>query len=146
MAQLPNFHKLLTKHDIDYEVLTAGEYKRTLTIFGENTDKGRQKFLEDLEETHILFKEWVTEHRAQVDIEEVAKGEVWYGQRAVDKALVDGVQTSDDYIVGRSGEADVYEVKYHEKKTLAEKIGISAATLVEAVGLRLSKWLMGPKQ
>lgn len=145
VAQIPNFHKLLTKHDIDYEVLTAGEYKRTLTIFGENSDKGRQKFLEDLEDTHVLFKEWVAEHRSEIDIEEVAKGEVWYGQRAKAKALVDEVQTSDDYIVGRSKEAAVYEVKYHEKKNLAEKLGLSAATALETVGLRLTKWLSGPR-
>jgi serine protease SohB len=145
VAQLPNFHKALAKHDIDFEVLTAGEYKRTLTIFGENTDKGRQKFIEDLEETHLLFKEWVSEHRSEVDIEDVAKGEVWYGQRAKAKALVDEVQTSDDYIVDRCSKADVYEVKYHEKKSLAEKIGISMATVFEEIGVKFSKWLMGPK-
>ena len=145
VAQIPNFHKLLTKNNIDFEVLTAGEYKRTLTVFGENTDKGRQKFLEDLEETHVLFKNWVAEHRAEIDIENVAKGEVWYGQRARDKALVDEVQTSDDYIVGRCGEADVFEVKYHEKKNLAEKLGLSMATIFETVGLRLSRWISGPK-
>lgn len=146
VAQLPNFHKLLTKHDIDYEVLTAGEYKRTLTIFGENTEKGRQKFLQDLEETHVLFKEWVTEHRSQLDIDDVAKGEVWYGQRAKDKALIDEIKTSDDYLVERSKDADVFEVKFHEKKTLAEKLGLSMATVFETLGLKLSKFFMGLKQ
>ena len=97
VAQLPNFHKVLKKHDVDYELLTAGEYKRTLTMFGENTDSGREKFLEELQDTHDLFKEFVSQHRPQVDIEKIATGEVWYGLRAVDVALVDELQTSDEY-------------------------------------------------
>ena len=55
LAQVPNFHRLLKKHDVDFEMLTAGKYKRTLTMFGENTDKGREKFQEDIEDTHVLF-------------------------------------------------------------------------------------------
>jgi len=145
VAQIPNFHKVLTKHDIDYEILTAGEYKRTLTLFGENTEKGRQKFMEDLEETHVLFKEWVVEHRSQLNIDDVSKGEIWYGQRAKNKALIDDIQTSDDYLLERCQKADVFEVKYHEKKGLAEKLGLSMATVVDVMGLKLSKWLMGPK-
>ncbi len=142
VAQLPNFHRLLKKHDIDFEVLTAGEYKRTLTIFGENTEKGRQKFLDDLEETHQLFKSFVSENRSQVDIEEVAKGEIWYGSRALEKNLIDLVQTSDDYILEKCNEAEVYQVKYHEKKSIAEKFGFSMATIIETVSLRLSKFLL----
>src|SRR4051794_18386256 len=45
VAQIPNVHRLLKKHDVDVEVLTAGKYKRTLTVFGENTDQGRAKFV-----------------------------------------------------------------------------------------------------
>ena len=74
VAQIPNLHRLLKKHDVDYEVLTAGEYKRTLTVFGENTDKGRQKFQEDLELTHVLFKDFVSRYRPQLDIDQVLGG------------------------------------------------------------------------
>ncbi|HEY7776196.1 MAG TPA: protease SohB, partial [Kineobactrum sp.] len=77
LAQLPNFHRLLKKHDIDFELLTAGEYKRTLTLFGENTDKGREKFMQDLEITHTLFKAFVAENRPSLDIDKVATGEIW---------------------------------------------------------------------
>ena len=85
LAQLPNFHRLLQKHDIDFELLTAGEYKRTLTMFGENTDKGREKFVEELEETHTLFKDFVGTNRPSLDIAKVATGEVWYGSRALEE-------------------------------------------------------------
>ncbi|MDH3993006.1 MAG: protease SohB, partial [Gammaproteobacteria bacterium] len=89
LAQLPNFHRLLKKNDIDFELLTAGEYKRTLTMFGENTDKGREKFVEELEETHELFKSFVNTNRPSLDIAKVATGEVWYGQKALGEGLID---------------------------------------------------------
>ena len=85
VAQLPNVHRLLKKHDIDFEVLTAGEYKRTLTVFGENTEKGREKFQEDLETTHELFKNFVVRYRPQLSIDEIATGEIWLGQSALEK-------------------------------------------------------------
>nr|WP_232846437.1 protease SohB [Amphritea pacifica] len=122
VAQLPNFHRLLKKHDIDYEVLTAGEYKRTLTVMGENTEKGRQKFIEDLEDTHSLFKEFVGEFRPQVDLEKVATGEVWFGRRALEVNLIDEISTSDEYLTQACEEADVYTVRYEYKKTLQDRL------------------------
>ncbi len=131
VAQLPNFNRLLKKHDVDYEMLTAGEHKRTLTLFGENTEKGRQKFIDDLEDTHKLFKEFVSEHRPQLDINAVATGEVWFGRRALEKQLIDELKTSDQYLVDRSKDAVVYEVEYQEKKTLQEKFSFLGADIVD---------------
>lgn len=131
LAQVPNVHRLLKKHDVDFEVLTAGEYKRTLTVFGENTEKGRQKFIEDLEDTHHLFKQWVSENRPAVDIDKVATGEVWYGQQAMNVALIDAIQTSDDFIQAKIKEADVLEISYQHKKTWQEKLGLTAESAVE---------------
>src|SRR3990167_3956274 len=112
VAQLPNVHRLLKKHEIDFEVLTAGEYKRTLTVFGENTDKGREKFQEDLETTHELFKGFVARYRPQLSIDEVATGEVWLGMAALDKLLVDDLQTSDEYLGNRAREAELFHLHY----------------------------------
>ncbi len=111
-AEIPNVHRLLKKHDIDFEVMTAGEYKRTLTVFGENTDSARKKFQDDLEDTHTLFQEYVSEHRPSLDVAAVATGETWYGQRAVDQGLVDELMTSDEYYSRRSEATDVYRVKW----------------------------------
>ncbi len=133
VAQIPNFHRLLKKNDIDVELLTAGEYKRTLTMFGENTDSDREKFVEDLEDTHLLFKEFVSEHRPQVDIEEVASGEVWFGRRAMEKALIDEISTSDEYLLTACDEAEVYLVRYVEKKSLPERFGISVSGALDRV-------------
>jgi len=122
MAQIPNFHRLLKNKEIDVEVLTAGEYKRTLTMFGENTDKGREKFIEELEDVHTLFKDFVSENRTIVDTEAVATGEAWYGKRALEHRLVDALQTSDEYLFDKCQTADVYRVKYVQDKSRVDKI------------------------
>lgn len=137
VAQLPNFHRLLRKHDIDYEMLTAGEYKRTLTILGENTEKGRAKFQQDLEDTHALFKQFVQEHRPGLDIDTVATGEIWFGKRALEQRLVDELQTSDAFLVDLCDTAEVYEVKYVEKKSLQERMSLSLNALADGL---LLKW------
>ena len=137
IAQLPNFHRLLKKNDIDFEMITAGEYKRTLTLFGENTDKDRKKFTEDIEDTHALFKDFVAEHRPSVNLSEVATGEVWFGRRAKDVNLVDELQTSDEYITAQLQSADIYEVTYKHRKSIPEKLGLATQ---EAVDRLLMAW------
>jgi len=132
VAQIPNFHRLLQRNDVDYEVLTAGEYKRTLTMFGENTEAGRQKFQEELEDTHNLFKEFVGEYRPNLNIEEIATGEVWFGRRALDKGLIDGLETSDDYLFNAVDDADILKVSYEHKLSLQEKLQGFGANLVDA--------------
>lgn len=131
LAQIPNFHRLLKKANVDFEQLTAGEYKRTLTMFGENTDEGRAKMQEELEETHVLFKEFVGQHREAVDVEQVATGEVWYGQKAVSRGLIDELQTSDAYIQSCLAERDVFEVRFVHRKNWQEKLGMAAEGSVD---------------
>lgn len=122
LAQIPNFNRLLKKHNIDFEQISAGEFKRTLTLFGENTDKDRRKMKEELEETHHLFKEFIRENREQVDIDKIATGEHWYGRRALELKLVDELKTSDDYLVSAVNDSDIYEITYIRKKPISEKI------------------------
>ena len=131
VAQLPNFHRFLKKNDVDFEVLTAGEHKRTMTIFGENTDKGRQKFLEDLEDTHGLFKEYVSERRPDLDIAAVANGDIWFGKRALEVKLIDEIKPSDEYLIEACDRADVVSVAYQRKRTLPEKLGLATSSALE---------------
>ncbi|MEM1153873.1 MAG: protease SohB [Pseudomonadota bacterium] len=133
LAQLPNFHRFLKKNDIDFELFTAGEYKRTVTVLGENTDKGRQKFTEELEETHELFKQFVSHNRPEVDIDKVSTGEIWYGQNALTVGLVDELQTSDARIQSLLEDWDVFEVKFVNKKNWQEKLGFAAEGTLEKV-------------
>jgi serine protease SohB len=141
VAQLPNFHKVLKKNDIDYETFTAGEYKRTVTMFGENTEQGRSKFKEELEDTHVLFKEFITRFRPSVDIEKVATGEVWYGVRAIEEKLIDGLKSSDDYIFDARKDCDIFSVNVVSKKTLMEKLGVSVETGIESAFHRILRQL-----
>jgi len=138
VAQLPNVNRLLKKHDIDFEVLTAGEYKRTLTVFGENTEKGREKFQEDLDITHELFKNFVSRYRPQLAIDEVATGEIWLGVAALGRQLVDELKTSDEYLAERAKSAELYHLHYAERKSLQERIGMAASGSVDR--LLLSWW------
>lgn len=133
IAQVPNFNRVLKKHDVDYEMFTAGEYKRTVTMFGENTEKGKQKFVEELEDTHALFKEFVSEYRPQLDIEKVATGEVWFGKRALAEELVDELSTSDDYLMTACDDADVFRVRYEMKKTFQERLSEMAIQTSEGI-------------
>jgi serine protease SohB len=141
IAQLPNFHRLLQKNDIDFELLTAGEYKRTLTMFGENTDRGREKFVEELEETHSLFKSFVSANRPALDIAKVATGEVWYGQNALAEGLVDELQTSDAFVQSRLADWDVFQIRFVHKKHWQEKLGFAAESALERTFLKI--WQRG---
>ncbi|MGK0441184.1 MAG: serine protease SohB [Pseudohongiellaceae bacterium] len=137
LAQLPNFHRLLKKNDIDFELFTAGEYKRTVTMFGENTDKGREKFTSELEDTHELFKRFVADNRPQVNIADVATGEIWYGSRALECNLVDDVMTSDEYLLSLRNDCDLYEITFAHKKSLPEKLGLAAESVVERTFMKV---------
>lgn len=131
VSQLPNINRLLKKHDIDVEMHTAGEFKRTLTVIGENTDEGRKKFKEELNEIHRLFKGFVQTNRPVVDIDAVATGEFWLGQDALENKLVDEIKTSDQYLLEKSSSADLYEIQYKIKKSLADKLGKSVTAGVQ---------------
>ncbi|EGN76286.1 ClpP class periplasmic serine protease [Idiomarina sp. A28L] len=131
LAQIPNFHRLLKKNDIDFEQITAGEYKRTLTLFGKNTDKGREKFQDDIESIHGLFKDFVQEHRTGLNIDDVATGEVWYGQAALDKGLIDDIKTSDDLLLEAIDRAQVFKVTYKEKAKLSERFTQGAQSSID---------------
>lgn len=129
IVQLPNFNRVLKDKHIDFEQLTAGDYKRTLTIFGQNTEEGREKLQEEIEDIHRLFKNLIHENRSQVDIEKVSTGEHWLGTEALALKLVDEIKTSDDYLVAKSQEANVYEISYETKKSFVERLTTAANLL-----------------
>ncbi len=133
IIQMPNFHRLLKEKHIDFEQLTAGNFKRTLTVFGQNTDEGREKLREEIDEIHHLFKQLIQHHRPQLDIEKVATGEHWLGRQALELKLVDELNTSDDYLVAHGKNANIYEIVYQTKKSLSEKLSSTVAALKESI-------------
>lgn len=136
VAQVPNFHRLLKRNDIDVELHTAGQYKRTLTLLGENTDEGRKKFQQDLNETHLLFKQFVHRMRPELDIERVATGEHWYGVQAKENGLIDSVSTSDDLLLEKMKTREVVSIRYWQRKKLADRFTGSMANSLDRLLLR----------
>ncbi|MDX1803161.1 MAG: protease SohB [Alcanivorax sp.] len=138
VAQIPNFHRLLKKNDIDVELMTAGEYKRTLTMLGENTDKARAKFQQELEDTHILFKNFVRDNRRSLDLEKVATGEHWFGSQAKELGLVDDLMTSDELLQLRKDSQDIYQLEWHTKRKLTDRLGLAAESTFNRI---VERWM-----
>jgi serine protease SohB len=129
LAQIPNFNRLLDSHGVDFEQITAGKYKRTVTMFGENTDEDRAKLKEELEDVHSLFKGAVAKYRPDMDLEKIATGEHWYGTRALELGLADEILTSDELLGDLAAERDLYSVSYKIKQPLQKRLlaGIDSA-------------------
>lgn len=145
VSQLPNFHELMKKHNIGYEMFTAGEYKRTVTVFGENTDEDRAKYQEEINRIHDLFKAFVKKHRPSLDVDKIATGEFWFGEDALALNLVDEVGTSDAYVLNLMDNYNVYALQSRSKPTLAEKLGLteqmssSIDALIDGAGASVAK-------
>lgn len=122
VAQVPNFHRVLKKHDVDVKEYTAGEFKRTVSLLGEITAKGEEKFQQQLEETHVLFKSFVQKFRPQMNLHEVATGEYWYGEQAITKGLVDEIRTSDDYLMTLADKHQIIKVKFEQHESIGDKL------------------------
>ncbi|MEB6223624.1 protease SohB [Pantoea anthophila] len=143
VAQIPNFNRLLKRNDIDIELHTAGQYKRTLTLFGENSEEGREKFQQDLDETHLLFKQFVHQMRPSLDIDKVATGEHWYGRQALDLGLIDEIGTSDDLIIRQMDQFNVLGVHFARRRKMMDRFTQSAGSVAERLLLKL--WQRGEK-
>lgn len=131
LAQLPNFNRFLDSHGVDFEQVTAGKYKRTVTMFGENTDEDRAKLKEELEDVHALFKAAVSEYRPDLDLDKVATGEYWYGPRALEMGLADEIKTSDELLSERAADRDLYALKYHIKQPLQKRLMANVDSALE---------------
>ncbi len=134
VAQVPNFNRLLKKYDVDYKEYTAGDYKRTVSLFGEITEKGEIKFKEQLQITHDMFKSFVGQFRPALDMNQIATGEYWYGEMAQKLGLVDEIKTSDSYLVAKAQDHQVIRLSFESKPSLAEKLS-------EAISLAVTKVL-----
>jgi len=137
IAQIPNFHRLLDRAGVDFELVKGGEHKRTLTLFGKNTDEDREKMQHDIEHVHELFKRFVSQYRPALDIETVATGEHWFGSEARERLLVDDISTSDDYLLEAARSRDVYAVRFIEKPGLGERLTSLVGTSVDRIMERL---------
>lgn len=122
IGQLPNFNRLLDKCNVDYEQHTAGNFKRTLTMLGKNSDESRAKFKDDLENIHKLFKGFIAKYRPDLDIAEVSTGECWFGTDALNMKLVDHISTSDDFLLNKLSSHNLYKIEYKANKGIMSKL------------------------
>jgi serine protease SohB len=133
IAQIPNFNRMLDSHGVDFEQITAGQYKRNITMFGKNTDADRAKLKEELEDVHSLFKGAVSKYRPGLDLQKVATGEHWYGTRALELGLVDELQTSDELLAGLAKDRDLYRVCFKIRQPLPKRLMANVDSALEKV-------------
>jgi serine protease SohB len=142
LVEITNFNRLLKKHDIDVEMLTAGEYKHTISMLGEITPEAREKTILELAAVHEMFKNFVSKYRPQLDISKVATGEYWHGSQAIELQMVDELITSDEYLCKKCDEEiDVFEISFKQKETIGDRLGISLSTTIDRVSQALLKQL-----
>jgi serine protease SohB len=133
LAQIPNFNRLLDSHGVDFEQIAAGKYKRTVTMFGENTDEDRAKLKEELEDVHGLFKAAVSKYRPDLDLDKVATGEHWYGTTALELGLADEIKTSDELLTELATDRDLYQLTYRIKQPLQKRLMANIDSTLEKV-------------
>lgn len=98
---------------VEFQTVTAGKYKRTLTPTKKVTKQDYEKTKEDIEDIFNLFRDFVAKNRPQLDIEKVATGETWFGEDALERNLCDEIKTVDELLVDFVDQGyDVYEVEY----------------------------------
>jgi serine protease SohB len=140
VMEYPNFYELLNKVGVKYQQLTAGQYKRTISPFLEPSKEGTEKAKDDLSRTHKLFKDHITAHRKNVDIEKVATGETWYGSECIANGLIDSINTSDEVIQGKMSRNTVFKIKYKEPKKPIKLIShLVSSVLSDSIDLVLNK-------
>src|SRR5271169_5703720 len=142
VAPVPNLHRLLKKNEIEYEEMTAGEWKRSVSVLGEITPAGREHFRGKLDATHEAFKAHVAECRPNLDIARVANGDHWLAREALPLGLVDEIMTGDDLLFRARDSARLYEVSTEARKTLLQQLlsglGTTAQKAADAVIARLA--------
>ena len=122
VASLPNFNRVLKKNEVDFYQITSGQYKRTVSLFGEIQPDGLAKFKDEIEHTHVLFKNHIKHFRPKVDVEKIATGEHWFGTTALQLNLIDEIGTVDDYLYKQSQYRQIKEVAFHAKKSFKDKL------------------------
>ncbi|KAL7534110.1 hypothetical protein ACHAWF_004724 [Thalassiosira exigua] len=113
ISEIPNAYDRLKKEGIEFQTVTAGKYKRTVTPTKKVTKEDLAKSTEDIQEIFDLFKSFVASQRPQLDIEDVATGDTWFGEDALEKGLCDELAAADDVLLEfADGGYDLYEVAY----------------------------------
>ena len=139
VASITNVHRLLEKHEVDYREVTAGEFKRTVSMFGEITPQGFEKFKDQIQDTHQLFKAFVQVNRPQLDVNHISTGEYWFGSKALELKLVDFLQTSDEYLWQNHYTSEIVRIQHHGRRSLSDRLSEFTAKSFERAIERLAR-------
>jgi hypothetical protein len=117
ISEIPNVYERLKKEGIEFQTVTAGKFKRTLTPTKKVDPLDLEKSKKDIEQVLVLFKTFVASQRPSLDIDLVATGETWFGADALAKGLCDELKTTDDVLLDMlSTGAEIFSVKYKPNK------------------------------
>jgi serine protease SohB len=124
ITEIPNVYERLTKEGISFNTITAGKFKRTLTPTKKATKEDIDKTKQDIEQILVLFKNFVASNRPQLDIDNVATGETWFGPDALKNKLVDELVTADDKLLElRNVGCELLSVKYDDPRRRKGALG-----------------------
>jgi serine protease SohB len=118
ISEVPNVYERLQREGIQFETVTAGKFKRTLTPTKKIDPEDVAKSKADIEDVLVLFKSFVAEQRPTLDIDVVATGETWFGADALKRGLCDELKTTDDVLLDAlAAGAEIFSVKFRPPKT-----------------------------
>jgi serine protease SohB len=132
VAYSPNIHRLLKKHDIEPRLFTAGEFKRTVTLIGDDDEEAKQHFQHQLESLHGLFLAAVKKYRTGANFEKIGTGDHWTAEESQTQnlGLVDHIATSREYLLKLNADRDLVHLS-QKKHMLEGGLGRFAAQLSE---------------
>ena len=112
ISEQPNVYERLKTEGIEFQTVTAGKFKRTLTPTKKVNKEDLEKSKKDIEAVLVLFKGFVEQNRPSLDIDNVATGETWFGNDALQRNLVDKLKTSDDVLLDLLGAgAEIFSIQ-----------------------------------
>ena len=113
ISEIPNVYERLKKEGVEFQTVTAGKFKRTLTPTKKIEKADVEKSKADIEDVLTLFKTFVKTQRPKLVIDDVATGETWFGADALKRDLCDELKTTDDVLLELLATgSEIFSVKY----------------------------------
>lgn len=119
IAEIPNVSGLLDKVGVEFQVITAGKYKDAGSPYRDLSDEERSLIQGEVDEAYDQFVDIVAKGRKmeRSEVETLATGWAWSGQKAQELGLVDKLGTYSDALdaaAKRGGIEGEYEIMTYE--------------------------------
>lgn len=132
IIELPNASELIEKIGVDFEAVTAGEWKNMGSPFEPFSERELARFQELVDETYERFLKVVAQGRdlPMARAREVAEGQIYSADEALALGLVDRLGYQEDAIAEAIRRADLdgpRVVRYQKPISLGALFGLSAS-------------------